>query len=280
MQQPLISVIMPVFNMAPYIGRAVGSMLDQSWVHWELIIINDGSTDGTADVLARTTDPRIRVVHQLNAGVSAARNRGLDLAQGEYVAFLDADDILPAGSLRARAGILMARPEVAFVDGSVDVLDHATGSLTRAHQPTYAGEVFPKLMCLDQDVFFGQTWMLRRSAIGTHRFPAHMKHAEDLAFFLSLARNGHYQATSEPVLHLRRGHVSAMTDIHGLDRGYTQLYTFASLLTPSPGQALLDRMWRRIRRVMTLGYLKAGHPWGAVKVLCRRRPRTPRGEGW
>lgn len=273
MDRPLISVIMPAFNAEAFIEEAIRSVLGQTWDHWELIVIDDGSTDGTRDVLTSFSDPRIQTFHQPNAGVSASRNRALDLARGEYAAFLDADDVLPPRSLEARAEILRIRPECSFVDGMVLALDSRTLALRPIHKPTYQGPVFPKLMAMSPDVFCGQTWMLRRSVIGVHRFPRHMKHAEDLAFYLQLARTGLYCSTSEPVLHYRTGHRSAMSDLDGLDKGYLQLYAFAAHLSPPPTPSELDRMWKRIRRVMTRGYAKAGRPWSALRTFLRRRPR-------
>ncbi len=272
MHQPLITVIMPAFNMERYIAQAVDSVLAQTWEQWELVIINDGSTDRTAAVVARYTDPRIRLVHQPNAGVSAARNHGLDLANGAYVAFLDADDELPARSLEARADRLRTTPACSFVDGVVLAMDGTNRHFRTIHQPTYHGLAFPKLMALSPEVFCGQTWMLRKSVIGAHRFPVHMRHAEDLAFYLQLARNGLYSTTPEPVLHYRTGHRSAMSDLDGLDKGYLHLYVLATHLHPPPSASDLDLMWKRIRRVMVRGYAKAGRPWSALRTWLRKRP--------
>jgi GT2 family glycosyltransferase len=94
---PMVSIIMPVYNGAPYIAKAVRSVLQQTYPFWELIVVNDGSTDNTLDILAAFDDPRIQVVSQPNGGTATARNHAMGLAQGEFMALLDADDLwLPA----------------------------------------------------------------------------------------------------------------------------------------------------------------------------------------
>ncbi len=91
-----LSIIIPCYNVAPYVERAVRSVQEQAFGDWELILVDDGSADGTLPVLRRleASDGRIRVIAQENSGVSAARNAGLRAARGEYVHFVDADDYL------------------------------------------------------------------------------------------------------------------------------------------------------------------------------------------
>ena len=111
MDQPLVSVIVPVYNCQSFVGQAVRSALDQDYPNKEVIVVNDGSTDGTLDVLRQFGDA-IQVVDQPNGGPPRARNAGLKLACGDYVAFLDADDVWIQGKLSVQVAHMQAHPEV------------------------------------------------------------------------------------------------------------------------------------------------------------------------
>ena len=114
MSKPLISVIIPVYNLEKYISYAVNSIISQDMTDWELIIVDDGSTDNTGQVCDTflQMDRRIRVFHTPNRGVSAARNIGLEHAKGKYVAFLDGDDIYSPLGLKILFGDITAQKEI------------------------------------------------------------------------------------------------------------------------------------------------------------------------
>jgi hypothetical protein len=107
------SVIIPLYNKAPYIQRALDSVLAQTFRDFDLIVVDDGSTDGGDQIAARCPDPRVRMIRQENAGPGAARNRGLREARGEFVAFLDADDEWLPEFLRRSCDYLNAHPGAA-----------------------------------------------------------------------------------------------------------------------------------------------------------------------
>lgn len=119
MHSGLVSVLMPAHNAEKFIGQAIESVICQSYPHWELIIVNDGSTDQTGEIVNQCVDKRIRVIHQENGGESVARNTGLSNAQGEFVAFLDADDIYLPDHLQVAVGYLQSHPafDGVYTDG-------------------------------------------------------------------------------------------------------------------------------------------------------------------
>ena len=123
MSTPAVSVVMPAYNVAGYIEAAVASVLSQD-VDLELVVVDDGSTDGTSERLRGIGDPRLRVITQPNSGrPSIARNRGIREARAPILAFLDGDDIYLAGKLRRTLAVLEARADVAFVVHNVWDMD-------------------------------------------------------------------------------------------------------------------------------------------------------------
>ena len=109
---PLVSVVIPVYNGAQYLAEAIESVLAQDYRPVELIVVDDGSTDASGEIAQ--SYPQAHCIRQTNQGVSAARNAGIAAVRGEFIAFLDADDIWTADKLTAQVGYLLAHPEVGF----------------------------------------------------------------------------------------------------------------------------------------------------------------------
>jgi len=112
---PFFSVVVPLYNKQAYVRRCIDSVLAQTLCDYEVLVVDDGSTDGGADLVRACADARIRVIQQANAGVSAARNRGIDEARGQWIAFLDADDGWMPGFLAAVAVASERFPEAGAI---------------------------------------------------------------------------------------------------------------------------------------------------------------------
>lgn len=252
----LVSIIMPAYNAEAYIGEAIASVLAQSWKNWELLIINDGSSDKTKDIIQSFNDIRIRYFEQENIGVGAARNKGLLNMKGSYFCFLDADDTLSKNSLKLRLEVFKDDSKIQFVDGRVDVLDEKMNILKRVYLPSYIGNPFHQLIKLNDSCFFGISWMIRRDTEKQYQFRTDITHSEDLLFYISLADKGIYSFTSERILCCRTRHNSAMRNLKGLEYGYKEVYKTVSALS-NIKRADLSYLKRRIIRIMVLSYLRS-----------------------
>lgn len=120
---PLVSVIIPVYNGEKFIATTLRSVIHQSYSNWEIIIINDGSTDNTLNIVSDLKDPRIKIISQNNSGVSASRNAGIGSANGNYLAFLDADDFWHKNNLEKKISFLENNPDIDFVFSDMNNAD-------------------------------------------------------------------------------------------------------------------------------------------------------------
>lgn len=163
---PKVTVFVPVYNREAYIGAAIESILGQSFSHFEILLVDDGSTDRSVEVLRSYDDPRLRVVcHEHNLGIPQTRNRGLELAQGEYIALLDSDDIAQPDRLQHQVAFLDRHPDIVQVGGWVRRVD-ATGRLLKQvkQQPTAPDDIRAQLLfrcSLSNTTIMGRTAVLR-----------------------------------------------------------------------------------------------------------------------
>lgn len=185
----LISVIVPAYNAAPFIAETIRSVLAQSYVDVEVIVVDDGSIDETANIARSLSDERLQVVSQPNAGVAAARNKGLDLARGAYITFLDADDSMEPTNLEEKLGALL-REHVDWVFGDLLVCDADLRSTGRVMKGTDNDLVTTVLLGLDTAVPGAMSnAMFKRSCFaGGYRLPTHLSNSADQHVVLAMAK--------------------------------------------------------------------------------------------
>ena len=125
LNSPKVSVVMPVYNCEKYVGKAIESILNQTFGDFEFIIIDDGSVDGSADILARyqQIDSRIQLYHQENQGIDSSRNRGCGLARGKYIAVMDSDDISLPERFAKEVSYMETHPEIGVLGSWSQVID-------------------------------------------------------------------------------------------------------------------------------------------------------------
>ncbi len=135
--QDLISIIIPAYNAEKYIQETIESVLKQTYKDWELLIINDGSTDSTEQIISTfLNDTRIKHIIQKNAGVSAARNNGIEIAKGSFICFLDADDAWVETNLEIKIKKLQALPEIDFVFSNTFFVDEKLNFIRKMNPGT------------------------------------------------------------------------------------------------------------------------------------------------
>lgn len=145
--QPLVSVVTATYNMAQYVAEAIDSILDQTYPHIEAIVIDDGSKDETQEVLTRYADePRVTIIHQENAGQTAAKNRGLTACSGSYVGFCDADNAWLPDKIAKQLQAFAKNKQTGVVYGDVQLIDDKGADLPTPAVPRHSGRITGRLL--------------------------------------------------------------------------------------------------------------------------------------
>ena len=200
-EQPRFSVVMPVFNCERYIGEAIQGVIQQSYPALELIVVDDGSNDGTAEIVQHFSKrlPTL-YVRQNNQGPSAARNRGAALAQGDWIAFLDADDVWLPTKLLTHRDHIMAHPNAVLFWSDWRYMDHKGDPIQRRPgDGPFSRVVFghpslpiPSSVAMRKDVFER-----------TQGFDQALRHSEDIEYFARLATRFSVQFIAQTLVRYR-----------------------------------------------------------------------------
>lgn len=203
MHAPVVSVVMPTFNRAHLVGRAIESVLAQTYQDFELLVIDDGSGDATAEAVQRYRDPRMRLVRlPTNRGLARARNAGIQAARGEWIAFLDDDDVWLARRLERQMALMAATPvphaNVGYCLSYVH--DEAVGRRVRGSDDAYEGDVLDHLLggwCPTPSMF-----AVKRSAlVAVEGFDEALVARTDWDLWLRLAQASHrFVVLREPMI--------------------------------------------------------------------------------
>lgn len=189
MKKPLVSVITPSYNAERFIGESIQSVLNQTYDNWEMIIVDDKSTDNTVEIVQKfiDQDARIRIIRlQENSGSAIARNTAIDQALGKYIAFLDSDDVWLPEKLSKQVQF-MEENNLTF-SFTKYVRMYEDGTLTNGYSKVPKKITYEKLM--KHCVIGCLTVMLNREAIGNERM-VNIRTRQDYAFWLTLLRKGH-----------------------------------------------------------------------------------------
>jgi glycosyltransferase involved in cell wall biosynthesis len=221
LQLPRYSIIIPAYNAAMHVGETISSVLGQTETDWELVIVDDGSTDATAQVLTEFTDRRIAVIRQENSGVSVARNTGFAVSRGMYVLFLDADDVLFPSALYRLGKELDDHLEAVLSFGTYTRFESTPPPESAARAPIRlrrkpCGDALASLLAWNSLVT-GAVLVRRQAIARVKGFDVGLTMGEDWAFWCDLAALGPIRYVGrKPVLAYRFHRDSAMRKL-GVD---------------------------------------------------------------
>jgi glycosyltransferase involved in cell wall biosynthesis len=200
---PKVTVLMPAYNAAKYIDDAITSVLTQSFTDFELLIINDGSTDKTEEIIRSYHDPRIVLISQENKGVAAALNLGLIHARAHYIARFDADDICYPNRLKVQYDFITAYPEYSIIGSAVDYMD-ADGHYIFTHHPEgHLNEEIQQLkysICpfIHSSVFYKKDVVVNNGGYNEHAYTY-----EDHFLWVNILKNEKACNLSHPLIKVR-----------------------------------------------------------------------------
>ena len=225
---PAVTVIMPAYNVEAFIGEAIRSALAQTFTDLEIVVVDDGSTDGTAAVVAAhaQADPRVRLVRQANRGLAGARNTAMRMARGDFFALLDSDDLWEPDFLAEQVAILQARPDVDVVTGNGWMLGGPQdGELARPCPDPRPEPDLATILGDEYSVFIMSVFRRRVYEI-VGCFDETLRTNEDYDFWLRAAISGcRFARNDRPLGHYRIRSDSLSADEIRMLRGILVVYT-------------------------------------------------------
>lgn len=220
------SVIIPLYNKAPYVAKAIGSVLAQTYHDYEVIIVDDGSTDGSFDVAMQTIEGHrnCHIYKQMNGGVSVARNNGVLFSQGDYLCFLDADDWWSSGFLEEMNRLVAEFPDAGIYGTNYNIINetrHKTRMALVGVEPGFEKgyinycQVYAKTMYMP--LWTGAVCIPRNIFVEMHGFPKGIKLGEDFLLWIRIA-------LKYKVVFLNKSLSNYNQDVDGVNRGVGRLH--------------------------------------------------------
>jgi glycosyltransferase involved in cell wall biosynthesis len=231
--KPLVSVIIPAYNAMAYLPDTIQSLLNQGFTDYEALVINDGSTDTIEQWFSNLKDPRVRLVSQANQGLAGARNTGIEYSVGQYLAFLDADDLWSPTKLLEQVRILNDYPAIGLVYTWVEYIDEKGKSTGRLIQNEIEGDVWQGLTKLNL-VECGSVAMVRRECFDRCGvFDRELgSFVEDWDMWLRIASCFPFKVIKEPLVYYRQRASSASRDWHSMAKSYRAVIEKAFATAP------------------------------------------------
>lgn len=236
--QPNVSVVIPVYNGATTVKQTIESVLQQTYQDFEIIVINDGSQDESLAVISSIQDERIKVFSYSNAGLSASRNRGFALACGQFIAFLDADDLWTSDKLELQLKALEQNPQAFVAYSWTDHIDENGKFLRPASYTSVNGNIYERLL-IGNFLACGSNALIRTQALKeVGGFDESLNSAEDWDMWLRLAARYEFVAVPRPQVLYRISPYSMSANISKMETASLQVIERAYSQAPESLQHL------------------------------------------
>ncbi len=272
---PIVSVVMAVYNTERYLAQAVESILAQTFTDFELVILDDGSTDRSWKILKAYAirDPRIRLISRKNRGIPQTRNELLAHARGEFIAVMDSDDVAVPDRLARQVEYLRQHPDVVCVGGATDWIDEAGRLLITRLEPQTDAEIQAWLLKGRTCINHPSAMMRRHVVMQVGGYDESLPQAEDLDLFLKLGELGKLMNLPDVVLCYRQHDRSISGARQQQDIAYRRLACERAWQRRGiTGRFEIDKPWRPHDRPSRQQYLlrygwwffNTGQRWGAI----------------
>ncbi|MEJ7848404.1 MAG: glycosyltransferase [Pyrinomonadaceae bacterium] len=255
-----ISVIIPTYNYGRFICQAIEGVLAQSCPAAEVIVVDDGSTDGTDEVV-KEFDDRVRYIRQENHGVCAARNKGVEHSSGDFIAFADADDIWMPEKLEKQLAKFAEDDEIGLVHCGMREFDSDTGETVTMHLEGAEGMVADQLLLWENPVVnvSGTAIVVTRKAFNkVGGFDTEMKVGEDWDFCYRVARKFKVGFVPVALVEYRSHGANAHNNVAEMERGMTRFYEKAFASADADVLALKRRAYGNFHNVLAGSYFHSG----------------------
>ncbi|MBD2291991.1 glycosyltransferase [Anabaena sphaerica FACHB-251] len=269
----MISVVIPVYNGEKTIEETIISVINQTFTDFEILVINDGSNDATLDVVKQIKDSRVKLFSYPNAGQIVSRNRGLELATGKYISFIDADDIWTYDKLEAQFKALQNKPEAAVAYSWTNYIDESSQFLRSGLHITVNGDALAKLL-LTNFLENGSNGLFLTPALrdlGGFDFDKDIEGSEDWDLYLRLAAKYPFVCVSAPQILYRVSTNSFSTNINKMEKSGLKVIKKAFEKAPKDLQHLKNQSLANLYMYLTLksleGYPKPQQSLLALKLL-------------
>jgi glycosyltransferase involved in cell wall biosynthesis len=238
---PKISVVVPVYNGEKTISQTIKSIQQQTFFNFEIVVINDGSTDSTLEELVHLREPRMKVLSYENGGLPIARNRGIANASGDFVTFIDADDLWTPDKLELQLAVLQQHPEADAVYSWTLYLNEEGTAFHQGDKLHFQGNVLPQLL-LSNFIASGSNIMIRKQAIASvGYFDPTLRSCEDWDYWLRLAAHCSFAVVPKYQIIYRQSTTAMSSKVEVMEKHLLIVHERGFRLAPSELQLLKNQ---------------------------------------